>query len=128
MEATNQARAIGGDEDGRSVVEALLRRHGIPLELAAELKDKHEDVWILNDAPVVFRRPKRAYVKMFGDKMRKDKGNMDAMEEFARHCIVHPEGPALDALLDKAWGITATVAAEAFGVAQGKDVDEGKKL
>lgn len=125
---TKHSTPLDGDEDQARVVDALLERHGIPADKVQALLAKYSDLWVLDDAPVIFKKPTRGQFKMFGEKGQREKGKMDAVEEFARSVVVFPDASALNALLDEYPGLMATISADAASVAMKRPLDFSKKV
>lgn len=98
-------------------------------ELKEKLKAQHGDIYSVS-APsgemVVVRMPDRALWKRFRSHMADERRRIDALENLVRGCVVHPDAPTFDAMLEKKPGLAETFGAAVVDLA-GMAQDSEKK-
>lgn len=99
-------------------LEALRAAHGRVLTLDVD-DGEHQ---------VVFKRASAGEYKRLQKRLMDDEGDKPgALADFARACIVYPEGKELLALLDEYPGVADKVSADAVKLARGEAAKHAKK-
>lgn len=76
---------------------------GIPADKRAELLSKHADGHFISGPEgheVFVNRPSRAAWKRFVKTQDDSSKRLDALEQLLKDCLVYPDKPGLDAILD----------------------------
>lgn len=107
-------------------VEVLLAKHGIARERVEELKEKFPRLYLLVDAPVIFKPMTSAQFQRFAGKPEKERAR--AAMELASFLVVHPAAEQYKAMAEEFPLLFGTIIDAATDIARNKPTAEAKKL
>ena len=124
---STDARPVSNEDADRAhELEVLRVKHKIPAETIDQLKAKYPSIWMLVDAPIIFK-------EMSGDQFERvmaqpDKQRIPALKQLASFIVVYPPPAEYEKLVQRWPLIYTTITEAAVSIASNKYTGEAKKL
>ncbi len=111
---------------GADEARVLLKKHGITQAVVDKLKESHRRIYVLHDAPIIF---KPATADQWDRVTQKtDKERARALRDLASFLVLYPDEAKYAELLDEYPLLYATICDASASIASNKAVTEAVKL